>query len=624
MEFIRAHQLNIMLALSSVCFIILVFILMANYLPKNKKKALIIIAFSAAFLLLTDRYAYIFRGQTTPLAFIMAPLCKYLVFFNVLNISYGFNEFMISIYEENHKNAKPPKIFNIIRFTILFGHLLLIISQFTNLYYSFDSSNVYHRESGYIICYAFPIITTFIQYIIILKDYKKTNKYVIIPTFLYCTLPMISSIIQLFVPGISLTNITLAGVVILLYSFTIYDANIMLKEKERTEADLRLANTIQQNECPNEFPAFPDRNEFDLFATMTPAKEVGGDFYDYFLLDDDHLALVIADVTGKGVPAALNMVKAKTLLKGIGLYINTPSIVLKLLNDSFADNNKLDIFVTVWYGVLEISTSKLKFSNAGHEDIIIYKEETGYDIYKTKHDVPIGVIKDYEYKNHEIQLEKGDKVFFHTDGVVDAINKNNKQYGINNLLRVLNMNKKNNIKKVIKEVDSDLKNYSKDCKQFDDITMLGIELCNQDNSNNKIKLKGTFNADVKEVNNVFKYFNDTLVKTIGNQEVLKYNVVIDEIFSNIVKYGYKDIDKSKDKIITIELEINEEKRLIKFIFEDNGIEFNPLSKTNPNLSSSAKDREIGGLGIYIVKETMDKVSYKYKDNKNILTIEKKY
>ncbi len=621
MDFIRNHQLNIMLALSSVCFLIFIFLLMTNYLSKEKKKSLIIISFSAALLLLSDRYAYIFRGQTSAIAYFMARICKYLVFFNVLNISYGVNDFLISIYKENHHKSQPPAMFNYIRILIFVGHAFLIISQFTNFYYSFDSANKYHRESGYAICYMFPIVATIMQYMIMAKDYNKTNKRIFIPIVLYFTLPIISSIFQLFTSGISLTNITIAGVVILLYSFTIYDANMMLKEKEKTEADLRLANEIQQNEIPNEFPAFPERNEFDLYALMSPAKDVGGDLYDYFLLDDNHLGLVIADVSGKGIPAALNMIKVKILLRSIGLKLNDPAEILSSLNNSFIDNNKLEMFVTMWFGIIEISSGRLTFANAGHEDLAIYKKNIGYDLLKTKHGLPIGTIRNNNYENHEIKLNKGDKIFLYTDGITEAIDSNNRTFGINNLLKSLNKHRNNNVEDTIKSVKEDIILFVDSDNQFDDITMLCFELKDNDN---KIHLEKRFNAMQGEINNVYSYFTDALSNTFSQDKIEKYYIILDEIFSNIVKYGYKDINDDREKYIDIDLVIDTVNKKIIATFEDNGIKFNPLENEDPNINLSAKERKEGGLGIYIIKKMVDKVSYIYKDNKNYLILEKNY
>ena len=619
MDFIRTNQLSIMLVLSSICFVILIFILMTNYLSKEKKRTLLFFVFSTGFLLFIDRYAYLYRGDTSDLGFFLARVCKYLVFASILNVVYGFGEFIKCIYKENHPNEELPKSFTIIKYIILMGHILLIVSQFTNLYYSFDADNKYHRERFYIICYLFPMIATILQYIVIFKDLKKIKKYISIPLILYFILPILSSILQLFVSGISLTNIIIGGVVIILYAVTIYDANVMLVETKRIESELSIAREIQLNECPNEFPAFPERNEFDLYAYLSPAKEVGGDFYDYFLLDDDHLGIVIADVSGKGVPAALNMVKSKQLLKGSSINIKDPGKVLTSVNEGFLDSNKLDMFVTMWYGVVEISTGKLTYANAAHEYPIIYNIKTGFLEDETKHGIPIGTMKGYQYRNNVVQLEKEDKLFLYTDGVIDSVNVEEKQFGLYRLLKTLNTHQDDDPEDLIKHLKKEVNKYSSECEQFDDITMVCFKL--NDNNKNIIHKDGKFEADVKEIDKIYEYFSDAMASVLDDSQLKQYYVVIDEIFSNIAKYAYKD---KKDNYVFIDMKIDLKKKKITFTFEDNGVPFNPTENMDPKTSKSAKDREVGGLGIYIVKNIMDKVTYTYKDNKNYLIIEKKY
>ena len=626
LDFIREHQLNIMLCLSSISGIIAIFTMFTGYISKSKKKALLIMSISAFILLLTDRYAYIYRGDISTLGYYMVRICNYFVFATSLSLIYGFNEYLISLQDDSIDldYKKTTKILFGLRTVLITGEIILIISQFTNLYYYFDINNNYHRGNLFIICYIIPLISLLTQLLIILIYKRNTKKHIFVPLLLFAILPIIATLIQIYAYGVSLTNISSVFVVILLYVFTIYDANILIEAKGKLEKELHIARDIQLNEVPNTFPSFPERKEFDLYAIMNPAKEVGGDFYDYFLLDDNHLGMVIADVSGKGVPAALNMVKSKLLLKGIGIYLNDPAKALDLLNNGFIDNNKLDMFVTAWFGILEITTGKLKFANAGHEDIIIYNEKTGYDLFETKHGIPIGVKKNYQYTNYETKLNKGDKIFLYTDGVVESINTNRKQYGINNLLKTLNKNKEKSVEDIIKSVNSDLNDYSKGCEQFDDITMLCVELTKSKDKNDIIHLNCTFKADVKEINNVYEYFTDTLAESVGSQKLQNYYVVIDEIFSNIAKYGYKDITDGRDEYVNIDLTIDTKKRNIKIVFEDNGVKFNPLTIMKQNMSSSAKDRKIGGLGIFIVKEMMDKVSYEYKKEKNFLTIEKSY
>lgn len=619
---VRTYQLNILLALSSVCLAILIFVLMTNFLSKEKKKALIFFILATILLLVSDRFAYIFRGNETHIGGILARVFKYLVFFNILNVSYGFNGFLKCLYKENHPNKKVPGMYKVIEIIIIIGHVMLLISQFNHMYYSFDEFNNYHREKLYIICYLFPIVSTVLQYITVLKDIKNTSKRILIPLIIYFILPILAAILQLFFSGISIANIMIGGSVIVLYLVNIYDANSMLEETKKTEADLKLGNEIQMNECPNVFPAFPDRKEFDLFASLNPAKQVGGDFYDYFLIDDNHLAIVIADVTGKGVPAALNMIKAKTLIKGTSTHSTDPAELLGLVNDSFLDNNQSDVFVTCWLGIVEISTGKLIFTNAGHEDALIYTKKDGFTELQTKHGVPIGAMEDAKYHNNEVKLSKGDRLFLFTDGVLDAINNKGKRYGFDRLLKNINYMKDLSIYELINSLRTNIEGFSYGCEQFDDITMLCFELNDDKKVNsNQIVLKKRFYADLDSIPEVYNYFTKPISDLVGVGKVKKYYVVVDEIFSNIVNHGF---DNSNENYITIEMIVDVDNRNIKATFIDNGIPFNPLEKEDPNTSLSAEERKEGGLGIYIVKKMMDNVSYEYKNNMNYLTVEKKY
>lgn len=623
MDFIKMNQSNILLALSSICFVILLFLLVTTYLSKPKKRSLLFFTFSTMLMLLAARYSIHYQDKQFPSAYFLAPFWKYLMFFSVLNVSYGFNEFLLCLYKENHDNNQTPLIFNVIRIIIGIGHILLITSQFTNLYYSYDYMNIYHREKFYALNFLIPILTTIIQYSFIAKEFKSTNKRLLVPIVLYFTLPVLGAIIQLFVHGLYLSNILIGGVAVLLYLFVIYDANLQLKEKEKTEADLRLAKEIQQSEIPNVFPAFPGRDEFDLYAKMTPAKDVGGDFYDYFFIDDDHLGVVIADVSGKSISGSLNMIKAKVLLRNIALNGDyNPAEILYELNNSFIDNNSLEMFVTMWFGIIEISTGKITFVNAGHVDAIISSNDVT-DTHISKHGIPIGVMRNYKYTNSVIQLNKGDKLFLYTDGIVDLTNKNDEEYGINKLIRTIYSNKDSNAKDIINAVDKELIDHADGNEQFDDITMLCFELtndCKRDKSIMEVERK--YKAKLNELINVYDYFSPMISKVLSPDKTKQYNIVVDEIFSNIVKYGFKD--KTTDNYINIKLIIDSKIRTIKMIFEDEGIKFNPLDMKDPNINESVNDRNEGGLGIFIVKKMMDNVFYEYKDNKNTLIIEKKY
>lgn len=246
-------------------------------------------------------------------------------------------------------------------------------------------------------------------------------------------------------------------------------------ERERIDTELSLANRIQANMLPNIFPPFPDRTEFDIFASMTPAKEVGGDFYDFFLIDDDHLGLVMADVSGKGVPAALFMMMAKILLYNYAIMGGSPREVLERLNSTICKNNDDSMFVTVWFGIYTISTGKVVAANAGHEYPLIKHGERGFEILKDRHGFVIGGMSGLKYRDYEFDLEPGDMLFLYTDGVPEATDADGNMFGTQNLLETLNRMSHPSAMELLEAVRADVKHFVGDAPQFDDLTMLALK-----------------------------------------------------------------------------------------------------------------------------------------------------
>ena len=246
-------------------------------------------------------------------------------------------------------------------------------------------------------------------------------------------------------------------------------------EKERIGAELSLATDIQAAMLPHIFPAFPDRKEFDIFASMDPAKEVGGDFYDYFLIDDDLLCMVIADVSGKGVPAALFMMASKIILQSVAMLGRSPAEILAKTNEAICSNNEAQMFVTVWLGILELSTGKLTAANAGHEYPTIKRPDGSFEIYKDRHGFVIGGLEGAKYREYELQLEPGAKIFGYTDGVAEATNKNNELFGTERMIDALNRQSDVAPFQVLRNVRQAVDDFVQDAPQFDDLTMLCME-----------------------------------------------------------------------------------------------------------------------------------------------------
>lgn len=246
-------------------------------------------------------------------------------------------------------------------------------------------------------------------------------------------------------------------------------------EKERLSAELDLATRIQSSMLPDIFPPFPDKSEFDLFACMNPAKEVGGDFYDFFLIDDDHLCLVIADVSGKGVPAALFMMASKIILADFAKMGKTPSEILSAANDSICSGNRENMFVTVWLGILELSTGRLTAANAGHEYPALMRPGGGFELFKDKHGFVLGGMAGMKYKEYTVDLKPGSKLFVYTDGLPEATDGNNQLYGTDRMISALNESSDASPKDIITDVISSVEAFVKDAEQFDDLTVLCLE-----------------------------------------------------------------------------------------------------------------------------------------------------
>ena len=253
---------------------------------------------------------------------------------------------------------------------------------------------------------------------------------------------------------------------------------ILLKanaEKQRIGVELSMANKIQASMLPTTFPAFPDRTEFDIFASMNPARMVGGDFYDFFLVDDDHLALVMADVSGKGIPAALFMMITKVIVQSCAMLGKSVAETLSKTNEALCNNNKTEMFVTLWMGIMEISTGKLTASNAGHEYPALLHNGKKFELYKDKHSLFIAGMADTKYTQYTIQMESGDKIFLYTDGVTEATNSKNKLFGTDRLIDALNIDPKQSPEDLLNTVSKAVDKFVGDAEQFDDITMMCFE-----------------------------------------------------------------------------------------------------------------------------------------------------
>ena len=389
-------------------------------------------------------------------------------------------------------------------------------------------------------------------------------------------------------------------------------------EKERVKTELDLATKIQTDMLPNIFPAFPNRPEFNIYASMTPAKEVGGDFYDFFFAGENHLALVIADVSGKGVPAAMFMMMAKSMIQSQMTAKKDVKTVLEDVNNLICSNNREKMFVTVWIGILDIESGILTASNAGHEYPIFKEPDGNFEIIKDKHGFVIGGKKNMKYTDYELQMKPGSKLFVYTDGVPEAMNEENELFGMERTLSAVNINADSSADIILKTVESEVRKFVGNAEQFDDLTMLCVEYFGAEGKPDDyeeivLEAKAESILDVQDL--VGKKLDLLACKPKVRAQI---DVAIDELFGNIANYAYEGGEG--EAVVGVLCDFKN--RSIEITFKDRGVEFNPLDKNAPDVTLAARKRKIGGLGIFVVRNTMDDMTYEYKDGQNILKIKK--
>ena len=362
---------------------------------------------------------------------------------------------------------------------LVFHIVLMLVTQFAPLCFYFDDGNVYHRAPGYLLSNLAHVFMLGLDVSLLLRWKDKFKPQTRFAFWNYIISPFAAMAIQAFFHGMQFIILATIGAAVYMSGVIMRDLVEKYEQQQaaatRIGAELTLATNIQASMLPHIFPAFPMRSEFDLFASMDPAKEVGGDFYDYFLIDDDHLGLVIADVSGKGVPAALFMMASKIILQSVAMTGCSPGEVLRRTNDAICSNNEAEMFVTVWMGILEISSGKLTAANAGHEFPAIKQPDGRFELYKDKHGFVIGGMEGVRYKEYELLLTPGAKLFLYTDGVAEATNAQNELFGTERMIDALNADPDAAPQELLKNVRASVDGFVKEAEQFDDLTMLCVE-----------------------------------------------------------------------------------------------------------------------------------------------------
>ena len=386
--------------------------------------------------------------------------------------------------------------------------------------------------------------------------------------------------------------------------------DFITKEANKNAEELKFAKDIQYSVLPSSFPI---NEKFEIYASMATAKTVGGDFYDFYYIDREHMLIEIADVSGKGIPAAMFMMRTKTLLKSLiqsGMDLEAAFIEA---NNRLCEGNDTQTFITVWAGIVDLTNGHVEFINAGHNPPLVSRDGK-FEYLRSKAGFVLAGLEGFKYQKQNFDIKPGDIIYLYTDGVTEANNIDRELYGETRLVEEIG--RASASKTVCETVTKNLKKFVKDAEQSDDITMLAFKLSDVEDASIKV-----VDADIQNLPVILDYIDELLDKnnaTISAKSQI--DVAVDEMFSNIAFYAYPKGLSGKVKVSVIMSKDNEE---MTIIFEDRGKPFDPLKKADPNTSLSLEEKSIGGLGIFIVKKTMDFVGYENVNGHNILTLKKK-
>ncbi|MCD4824192.1 MAG: SpoIIE family protein phosphatase [Phycisphaerae bacterium] len=392
-------------------------------------------------------------------------------------------------------------------------------------------------------------------------------------------------------------------------------------EKERIESELKIARRIQMGILPKIAPPFTEGKEFKIYAAMKPAREVGGDLYDFYFLDDKHLSFVIGDVSGKGVPAALFMVMAMTFIKSTAKIIKEPEEILSQVNKALMHDNASCMFVTVFFGILNIETGQIYYSNAGHNMPLVLRKGKDPEFLESDTGCALGAFEGVTFKKGKLDLAPGEALYMYTDGVTEAMNRDNEEFSEESLKEKLRSHKDDSIKKMVEGTFRGIESFSQGTPQSDDITVLVLRYLGRSEEasvtsgkTEEYRIKNDI-SDIRKLADFVEMFGK---KTgLSGDLINDINLSLEEIIHNTIAYGYED-----NSVHSIDVRISLEGKELILKVVDDAVAFNPLEAPKPNVDKPIEERIEGGLGIFLVCNIMDKMEYKRKKDKNILLLKK--
>jgi len=384
--------------------------------------------------------------------------------------------------------------------------------------------------------------------------------------------------------------------------------------EDRMESELRIGRDIQMSMVPKTFPPFPERKDLDIAATIVPAKTVGGDLYDFYIRDEK-LFFCIGDVSGKGVPASLLMAVTRSLFRNISAQEESPAKIVAGINRSMDDMDENGMFVTFFCGVLDMPTGRLRYCNAGHNAPLLFTDQIRFlDVVPN---LPLGVESQFFFQEQEITLLLDDALYLYTDGISEAENPRFELFGEERMKTVLQ--ERRTASEHLEAMKRAIADFVEDAPQSDDITMLFIHYLNDNAQINNMARHLILHNDIQQIPQLAE-FVETIAeeKNLDQATAMSLNLALEEAVTNVIVYAYPD---GIDGLVDIEAYIREDH--LEFIISDSGKPFDPTAAPQADVTLGVEDRKIGGLGIYLVRNIMDTVSYRYENGKNILTMIKK-
>jgi len=391
---------------------------------------------------------------------------------------------------------------------------------------------------------------------------------------------------------------------------------VIKRQKDRMQEELNVGHTIQMSMLPLDFPAFPERPEFDLHGLLKPAREVGGDFYDFFMVSEDELCLVVGDVSGKGVPAALFMAVTQTMIKTASSGDRSPASIVTRVNDALSSDNPASMFVTLFLVIVDIRTGRFRYCNAGHNPPYIIHPDGSLTCLNQRHGVVMGALPGLAYGEDETGMEKGDELFIFTDGVTEAMDRNGELFSETRLEKFLSNTDCSTSQILTGSALQAVEDFAFGAEQADDITILAYRLQDSPKIVQHDSLELSIVADIVEIARVQQAIEQFAAETNTVAGITqKMSIILDELLNNTISYGFED---PKGHEIHVAIELNDDHVTLKV--SDDGIPFNPFTHRDPDTSLPADEREIGGLGVMLVRELTDSHAYQRLSDRNVVTL----